>query len=164
QELTQDVARGLVVVDDEDAPAAPVGRQIVQGRHQPATLDRLDHVGIGTQSVPLVRIVHGRRDQDRDVPRGVTGLELGQELPRVLAPQQNVEDDGARRDLSQQVTRLLHRRRVEHLIARAAQERLVDEQILGAVLEDQDRKSTRLNSSHVSISYAVFCLKKKKRK
>src|SRR5699024_11559209 len=25
----------------------------------------------------------------------------------------------------------------------------------------QDRKSTRLNSSHVSISYAVFCLKKK---
>src|SRR5207253_10487554 len=26
----------------------------------------------------------------------------------------------------------------------------------------QDRKSTRLNSSHVAISYAVFCLKKKK--
>src|SRR5437870_9807747 len=28
---------------------------------------------------------------------------------------------------------------------------------------DGDRKSTRLNSSHVAISYAVFCLKKKKR-
>src|SRR5690606_41468251 len=28
--------------------------------------------------------------------------------------------------------------------------------------EGQDRKSTRLNSSHVKISYAVFCLKKKK--
>src|SRR3712207_6907265 len=28
--------------------------------------------------------------------------------------------------------------------------------------EDQDRKSTRLNSSHANISYAVFCLKKKK--
>src|SRR5437660_4127298 len=27
-----------------------------------------------------------------------------------------------------------------------------------------DRKSTRLNSSHVAISYAVFCLKKKKKK
>src|SRR5699024_11601025 len=27
--------------------------------------------------------------------------------------------------------------------------------------ENEDRKSTRLNSSHVSISYAVFCLKKK---
>src|SRR5438270_14048373 len=30
--------------------------------------------------------------------------------------------------------------------------------------EDRDRKSTRLNSSHSQISYAVFCLKKKKRK
>src|SRR5207249_11607503 len=29
------------------------------------------------------------------------------------------------------------------------------------VLSQLDRKSTRLNSSHVSISYAVFCLKKK---
>src|SRR5437773_6318974 len=27
---------------------------------------------------------------------------------------------------------------------------------------DRDRKSTRLNSSHITISYAVFCLKKKK--
>src|ERR1039458_5752788 len=30
-------------------------------------------------------------------------------------------------------------------------------------LENRDRKSTRLNSSHLGISYAVFCLKKKKR-
>src|SRR3712207_8711082 len=30
------------------------------------------------------------------------------------------------------------------------------------VLEAGDRKSTRLNSSHANISYAVFCLKKKK--
>src|SRR5699024_12866465 len=29
-------------------------------------------------------------------------------------------------------------------------------------IHDADRKSTRLNSSHVSISYAVFCLKQKK--
>src|SRR6266496_5443567 len=35
------------------------------------------------------------------------------------------------------------------------------EQLLG---EFGDRKSTRLNSSHVEISYAVFCLKKKKKK
>src|SRR5690606_41433667 len=32
---------------------------------------------------------------------------------------------------------------------------------LGTHVEEQDRKSTRLNSSHVKISYAVFCLKKK---
>src|SRR5690625_7117711 len=29
---------------------------------------------------------------------------------------------------------------------------------------DSDRKSTRLNSSHVTISYAAFCLKKKRRR
>src|SRR5207249_7695400 len=49
---------------------------------------------------------------------------------------------------------------------------LDDEEEAGAVVDDrvpdhrlmiEDRKSTRLNSSHVSISYAVFCLKKKKR-
>src|SRR5688572_32207404 len=36
---------------------------------------------------------------------------------------------------------------------------------LGAALKSpqQDRKSTRLNSSHSQISYAVFCLKKKRR-
>src|SRR5689334_24846204 len=31
----------------------------------------------------------------------------------------------------------------------------------GVFRDDRDRKSTRLNSSHSSISYAVFCLKKK---
>src|SRR5438034_7366232 len=35
----------------------------------------------------------------------------------------------------------------------------------GICLDDEgDRKSTRLNSSHTVISYAVFCLKKKKKK
>src|SRR3712207_6861595 len=38
---------------------------------------------------------------------------------------------------------------------------LVGEQ---GVAADADRKSTRLNSSHANISYAVFCLKKKKKK
>src|SRR5256885_10732301 len=33
---------------------------------------------------------------------------------------------------------------------------------LGQVVREADRKSTRLNSSHLVISYAVFCLKKKK--
>src|SRR5438874_6231433 len=34
----------------------------------------------------------------------------------------------------------------------------------GTLISFIDRKSTRLNSSHVEISYAVFCLKKKKKK
>src|SRR3712207_8365038 len=32
---------------------------------------------------------------------------------------------------------------------------------IDGIVERQDRKSTRLNSSHANISYAVFCLKKK---
>src|SRR5215813_14843777 len=36
--------------------------------------------------------------------------------------------------------------------------------IIAHVDHGKDRKSTRLNSSHVRISYAVFCLKKKKKK
>src|SRR3712207_7219607 len=37
-----------------------------------------------------------------------------------------------------------------------------DERLLGPGGRASDRKSTRLNSSHANISYAVFCLKKKK--
>src|SRR5690242_21551354 len=54
-------------------------------------------------------------------------------------------------------------------IAKSARERGVETLVkffgreLGAELAAQDRKSTRLNSSHMSISYAVFCLKKKKK-
>src|SRR5438477_7781128 len=45
----------------------------------------------------------------------------------------------------------------EHGLVRRSQTR-----IRSAVNGHRDRKSTRLNSSHMSISYAVFCLKKKK--
>src|SRR5437868_7528663 len=41
----------------------------------------------------------------------------------------------------------------------------IDPEKIGLIGHSEgDRKSTRLNSSHVSISYAVFCLKKKKEK
>src|SRR5437899_8870526 len=43
---------------------------------------------------------------------------------------------------------------------------LTGEQVMVRIFfgeSDQDRKSTRLNSSHLGISYAVFCLKKKKK-
>src|SRR5438067_7528671 len=69
---------------------------------------------------------------------------------------------GAHRDLHSFPTRRssdLERRRVIHLRGLAVSLR-------GRTAERgrwTDRKSTRLNSSHVSISYAVFCLKKKKK-
>src|SRR3712207_7281713 len=40
--------------------------------------------------------------------------------------------------------------------------RTVDLAAPGVAIASTDRKSTRLNSSHANISYAVFCLKKKK--
>src|SRR2546426_2390584 len=40
---------------------------------------------------------------------------------------------------------------------------VVHARLLTLLCEDGDRKSTRLNSSHLVISYAVFCLKKKKK-
>src|SRR3712207_7225676 len=39
---------------------------------------------------------------------------------------------------------------------------LADQAVLDPDVDEPDRKSTRLNSSHANISYAVFCLKKKK--
>src|SRR3712207_7764806 len=48
---------------------------------------------------------------------------------------------------------------------RAFVQRAIGYSLTGAITEQclLDRKSTRLNSSHANISYAVFCLKKKKR-
>src|SRR3712207_7689800 len=58
------------------------------------------------------------------------------------------------------------------LEVRALEQLLHSEGVVGVALEEElylvevvfgpDRKSTRLNSSHANISYAVFCLKKKK--
>src|SRR5205814_10608682 len=57
------------------------------------------------------------------------------------------------RDLGEIRREILHRQRLEALDV--LDRRLADH-------EGEDRKSTRLNSSHLGISYAVFCLKKKK--
>src|SRR5438874_13805035 len=53
--------------------------------------------------------------------------------------------------------------RLRQRIRRSAAERC-DQSICPDSEQMEDRKSTRLNSSHVEISYAVFCLKKKKKK
>src|SRR5699024_8835165 len=53
--------------------------------------------------------------------------------------------------------------KIKHIFNREANDYLnIDGPILfDNAISKKDRKSTRLNSSHVSISYAVFCLKKK---
>src|SRR2546428_3578135 len=67
------------------------------------------------------------------------------------------------------VHRLLHHGGIESAVARQRGQRghnhpsVVDfEELAQAGAALADRKSTRLNSSHDQISYAVFCLKKKK--
>src|SRR5207248_9421045 len=59
--------------------------------------------------------------------------------------------------------RVRHRER-EEAHARTLGGDSVDDRVAAAVreMDVEDRKSTRLNSSHRTISYAVFCLKKKK--
>src|SRR5438876_8180069 len=61
----------------------------------------------------------------------------------------------------EQRVRRIDRLPLEHVEAGAG-DLLRGERLDQRLLVHQDRKSTRLNSSHPSISYAVFCLKKKK--
>src|SRR3712207_7805079 len=65
---------------------------------------------------------------------------------------------GRRLDLARPRARLPDQPFEDHDGARS----LRREAVLGAECGRRDRKSTRLNSSHANISYAVFCLKKKK--
>src|SRR5690625_6551506 len=65
------------------------------------------------------------------------------------------QDAGGGSTITQQLAKNLYPRQKHgplHLVADKIREMIID------------RKSTRLNSSHVAISYAVFCLKKKKKK
>src|SRR3712207_7876727 len=54
------------------------------------------------------------------------------------------------------------RAKVEELLVRVGLTRDIYTRYPHELSGGQDRKSTRLNSSHANISYAVFCLKKKK--
>src|SRR5256885_4013857 len=73
------------------------------------------------------------------------------------------DEDEHQREARQAVDERRGRRRAEHPVL---EDRQVEHRRALAALDEheerQDRKSTRLNSSHLVISYAVFCLKKKK--
>src|SRR5947209_13470489 len=56
----------------------------------------------------------------------------------------------------------LRERRIEDRAARVLSHRRPAAALCARLVLERDRKSTRLNSSHANISYAVFCLKKKK--
>src|SRR5438034_5266831 len=65
---------------------------------------------------------------------------------------------------SREADEILRERGADARERRARSDEIAAAIILQDYLNDQDRKSTRLNSSHTVISYAVFCLKKKKKK
>src|SRR5690606_39483954 len=108
---------------------------------------------------------------------GVLGQRIGDEVRTVLQralPQRPEERvvDGDRRHLwvQRRTARLAHGFDVHQGVGGVAGTFEVNQRGLAAALGRQvlgprqdrvDRKSTRLNSSHVKISYAVFCLKKK---
>src|SRR3712207_8933902 len=67
-------------------------------------------------------------------------------------------------ELAEEALELQHPRPVEDVVLRHVDQERPHEEAdeERAELAAADRKSTRLNSSHANISYAVFCLKKKK--
>src|SRR5690242_4980029 len=75
-------------------------------------------------------------------------------LLNIDAPSAAIAEIERQERISEDVIRYLSVRVDEHEEGPSAMMRKAD--------RDRDRKSTRLNSSHMSISYAVFCLKKKK--
>src|SRR6266403_4516153 len=102
-------------------------------------------------------LVHRVVLRNRHADDRVTGLVIGRHALLGLAHDHGAPL-GAHQDLVLGALELVHAD--DALVgARGEQRRLVHE--IGKV---RDRKSTRLNSSHVEISYAVFCLKTKKKK
>src|SRR5437660_5019586 len=83
------------------------------------------------------------------------------EFDSLLNDEEKLVRQTARRFVDEQVIPIIEKHNREgsfpmHLVPQVAE--------LGFFGEASDRKSTRLNSSHVAISYAVFCLKKKRRR
>src|SRR5438874_125201 len=92
-----------------------------------------------------------------------TDLRFVLAISRINNDLERIGDQGV--NIAQGALRILRHPRVKPYVDLPRMSDLVEEMVrdaLNAVV--RDRKSTRLNSSHVEISYAVFCLKKKKKK
>src|SRR5689334_15580868 len=113
-------------------------------------LDRLTQQVLGTAARPAAMPMDAYRQGDNfyiclDLPGidpGSIDLTVEQNVLTVRADRVPVQADGA-----------------QMIVAERPYGAFTRQVFLGETLED--RKSTRLNSSHSSISYAVFCLKKK---
>ena len=106
---------------------------------QPVAIDRLDRVVVGAEGQALALIVNGADHHDRDRRRLIVALQLGEELPRVLALEHQVENDRCRRDLLQPQPGLAERPRRQRLEGRVPEEPIVDELRAWIVLDDEHR-------------------------
>src|SRR2546426_2387086 len=133
---------------------------VVRGAAHVASLRAQEGAGAGEEAPTILGVL---AQVALDQRRGFTVLAEMQQRPGdVIMPKGRVL---VRRDLSKDAQGLL----VFPLMDEGDPDTLLSEQVGGVqgqgLLEfgDRvDRKSTRLNSSHLVISYAVFCLKKKK--
>src|SRR5205085_11067322 len=107
------------------------------------------------------RSLRTRRSSDIELPL----CHLHSSLPPAQPPSCCFRSAAHHHDLHSFPTRrssdLRDRRRPEEALGGAGDPALAVEESEGELEVERDRKSTRLNSSHSQISYAVFCLKKK---
>src|SRR5690625_6021915 len=90
--------------------------------------------------------------------------EVGFHIVEVLDTKETDEDVGSFEDNEEEIRRTLAERKVNPEDAMEKINKLLEDADINIKIEGLDRKSTRLNSSHVAMSYAVFCLKKKIKK
>src|SRR5437773_6709537 len=93
----------------------------------------------------LLRLINILRLEDGS-PQTFRNLRLGLDLNPVLSNDERMEEV--------RVSSSSHFRNLDFSRAHLHRERILFQRVTL-----QDRKSTRLNSSHITISYAVFCLK-----
>src|SRR5699024_11337211 len=106
----------------------------------PGVPELAEHAYFEASCATYRKTFHTWQYDREDFPYGIPQLMMG------------FTEDGQLRD------ELIHQRDRRVGLSTAARRRSRAD-IPTPVIQDGDRKSTRLNSSHVSISYAVFCLK-----
>src|SRR5690625_5842995 len=113
---------------------------------------RVQYLHSDVDTLRRIELLRSLRLGEFDVLVGINLLREGLDLPEVsLVAILDADKEGFLRSRTSLI----------QTIGRAA--RNVSGQVhMYADVVTEDRKSTRLNSSHVAISYAVFCLKKKK--
>ena len=73
-----------------------------------------------------------------------------------------IEDKDFKDDYLKKLKKIISQKKITEITSFEIEDKFFEKKI-SQFLKKEDRKSTRLNSSHDQISYAVFCLKKKKK-